>query len=141
MKIISFLSLVLFTILCGCRDESSHSLSISFSDDRSKIIIAGIEPRALLQVKEFSQSDRVFQQFVHVFEVPGESDSVKMEAAWSGKLMLERGNLVFTPDQPFVEGNSYLVETVIDSEFGDIEAALRADIGRHLKRQSKILIR
>ncbi|HTM97277.1 MAG TPA: hypothetical protein VL088_00970 [Pedobacter sp.] len=133
------LSFVLVGSLLACNTQDATPLSIRFSADSSSILVSNIEPAALLQLKNNIKTDTLYQKVVSVLETPADDDSTSMEREWPGKLSMQGEDLVFRPDSPFIKGKSYLLETILNTQFAGKGDITRSEIGHQVKRQQKIL--
>jgi len=138
-----YLKLFLFStcFLSQACNTTEERLSIDFSADSSAIIIANIEPSGILQLKNHLETDSAYQKLVTVLQTPADNDSTGMEIDWPGKLVLNKDQLMFTPDTPFVKGKTYLVETIVNSRFASAKEILKAEVGHAVKSQQKVLKR
>lgn len=125
----------------GCTKSNNEPISIRFSTDSSKILIANIEPAGLYQIKNNIKIDTMYKKLVSVLQTPADDDSTSMEIEWPGVLSIDGDSLVFIPTQPFIKGKNYLVETIINSKFATGEEILKSDVGHTLKLQQKMLKR
>lgn len=81
----------------------------------------------------------MYQKILSVLETPADDDSTSMEREWPGKLIMQGENLVFRPDSPFVKGKTYLVETMLNTQFAGSGDVTRSEIGHQIKKQQKML--
>ncbi|MES2417818.1 MAG: hypothetical protein V4541_06495 [Bacteroidota bacterium] len=134
-----FYAFVFTALLFACSTTNNKPLLIRFSADSSTILISGIEPAGLLQLKNNINTDTTYQSLVTVLETPAENDSIGIEREWPGKLSMEGDKLIFKPDSPFIKGKDYLVETVINVSFANAEKVIKGNMKRSLKAQQEIL--
>lgn len=141
-KYIKFLLVsILFFALYSCNVKNSKPLQILFSKDSSQIVLQDISEAGLFQLKTHLNTDSAYQQLVVVLETPSDNDSTSMEIQLKGKLSLNENQLIFTPNLPFVKGKTYLVETIINTQFASGEDIIKGKVGNHIKPQQKTLIR
>ena len=111
-------------------------MEINFSSDSTAIIFTGLDEVSLFRAKQ--QTDSLAQELASVFE-SGENSGVEKRVL--GRIEIKGDTLIFTPKNSFVKGNEYLVQTLLHSSFGKTEDMLKADIGKTVKRQEKVLER
>ena len=137
--------LSLFFALCAfffsCNNHHNKALTIVFSADSSKIVISNIELAALLQVKNNIKTDTLYQKLVSVLVTPAENDSTSMEREYAGILTMNGDALEFTPDSAFVRGKSYLVETILNASFGDVEKLVKGKARTNMNFKQQLLKR
>ncbi|MFD0940110.1 hypothetical protein [Pedobacter boryungensis] len=126
--------------LISC-NTNSKPLSIHFSKDSSAVVISNIEPAGLLQLKNNINTDTAYQNLVSVLQTPADDDSTSMEVEWPGKLSITGDSLVFTPANPFIKGKSYLVETMLNTQFARGKEIIKSEVGHKVKAQQQILRR
>lgn len=140
-KIAKCFGIILMWTLFSCSTTGDDRLTIEFSADSSKILLKNISSGGLLQLKKNLAVDSSYQKLVAVLQTPADDDSTSMELEWPGHLSLEQDQLIFSPDTPFIKGKHYLVETIINAQFGTKKEILSSDIGHRLKAQQQILLR
>ena len=140
-KVRFFAAINLLWCLTACDSTNSKPLSIAFSADSSKIIIRNINDAGLYQLKTNRDTDSAYQKIVSVLQTPAEDDSTSMEIDYPGKLAVMGDSLVFTPNNPFVKSNVYIVETMINTQFAKGEEIVKSNVGYQLKAQQKFLKR
>jgi hypothetical protein len=132
----SKLTLIIVCCLIFSSCSSKNELEINFSSDSTTILFTGLDEVSLFRAKQ--QTDSLAQELVSVFE-SGENSGVEKQVA--GKIEIKKDTLIFKPKKSFVKDNEYLVQTVLNSSFGKTEDILKADIGKTVKRQEKVLVR
>ena len=141
-KYIKFpVSAICFLFLSSCNQTNSKPLVIAFSSDSSQIVIKDINEAALFQLKTNINTDSSYQHLVTVLQTLYDDDSTGMEVEWQGKLSLKSNELLFTPNFPFVRGKTYLVETILNSQFASGEDIIKDKIGTQIKPQQQTLKR
>ena len=140
-KIAKCFGIILMWSLFSCSTQDDDLLSIEFSADSSKIVLKNISAGGLLQLKKNLVTDSSYQKLVSVLQTPSDDDSTGMELEWPGQLTLENDQLVYLPDTPFVKGQHYLVQTIINAHFGNKKEVLTSDIGHRIKNQQQLLVR
>ncbi|SOD19887.1 hypothetical protein [Pedobacter xixiisoli] len=131
--------LTLFAVCCllfSCSFDKKDELKIDFSSDRTVILFTGVDEVSLFRAKE--QKDSLSQELVSVFETDENSG---IEKQVQGKIETKGDTLIFVPQHPFVKGHRYEVNTILNSSFGKTEDLLKADMGKTVKRQEKVLLR
>lgn len=134
-------SVICFCFLFSCNTTNEKPLVIVFSSDSSKIVVKGINQVGLFQLKTHINTDNAYQKLVTVLQTPADDDSTSMEVEWEGKLSLKGDELLFTPNLPFVKGKSYLVETILNTQFASGEDIIKDKIGTQIKPQQQTLKR
>ena len=76
-----------------------------------------------------------------VSQIPAQNDTISLEKEWPGKLSLNNNALIFTPNTPFVKGNTYLVSTLINVQFLTTEKVLKSKLEPKLSAQKQALTR
>ena len=122
-------------IFLSCSSEEQNELKINFSPDSTTIIFSGLDEVNIFRAKE--QMDSLASELISVIETADDG----REKPFTGKTIIEGNSLTFVPDTPFVRGRSYIVQTLLNSSFGKTTDVLKADVGRSVKRQEKILER
>jgi hypothetical protein len=135
------LFVLLFFTLYACNATNNKPLLISFSSDSTTIVLKNIELAGFLQLKNNINSDSVYQNVVSVLQTPSETDSLGTEKYFTGRLYVAGDSLVFVPNQPFVKGQNYLVQTMINTKFATAKDILTAKVGHKVKAQQQVLSR
>ena len=130
-----------FWILCSCNTTKSKPLIINFSTDSTKITVKNIDESALFQLKSNLYTDSSYQELVAVLQTPTDDDSTSMEIEWPGKLSLNENELVFTPVLPFIKGKTYVVETILNTQFASGEDIIKDKVGNQIRPHHQILKR
>lgn len=138
-KYIKFVAVII--CLAGCSKANNEPVLISFSKDSSQIYISKINEVGLYQIKKNIGVDSAYQSLVSVLQTPAENDSTTMEKEINGRLWMLGDILVFTPDTSFIKGKTYLIETVINTEFASTKDILTSKVGHKLKKQQAFLKR
>jgi hypothetical protein len=129
---------VLFAFSCS---NTKNRPIIKFSGDSSSIIIKNIDEASLLQVKNAYQASADTLNLVSVLIKPGDLDSVQDELEVPGKIKILGDSLVFNPDQPFLKGKEYLVESYIGIKFATAGDLIMGKGKQNLKAQRQTLKR
>lgn len=132
---------ICFCLLFSCNTENNKPLVISFSSDSSQIVVKDIHEVELFQIRSHIDTDSAYQKLVTVLQTPAEDDSTSMETEWPGKLTIAKDHLLFTPNVPFVKGKTYLVETILNTEFASGEDIVKGRMNVQIKPQQQILKR
>lgn len=129
----------------ACQQETTSSqLQIEFKPDSTGFVFLNIENSSLLLIKDMldssKNSDRAVN-LVSVFQLNPDAEAdlsiksdstqapVLAEEEWPGKLSIVNNELIFIPEKPFEPGKEYLVETYIESSFGEMKAILTGKLG------------
>ncbi len=136
------IAIVVFSfLLASCTSTNTKPVSVNFNTDSSKIVISNINAVALLQIKSNINSYASYQNLVTVLQIPPQNDTISLEKECPGKLSLNNTALIFTPNTPFVKGNTYLISTLINVQFLTTEKILKSKIEPKLGAQQQILVR
>jgi hypothetical protein len=124
----------------SCSNRNNKPV-IKFSEDSTSIIIRNIDEASLLQVKNAYQNKSDTINIMSVLIKPGDKDSIQDEQEVPGKIEISGDSLIFTPDQPFLRGKEYLVESYIGVKFATVGDLILGKGKQHLKAQQQTLIR
>jgi hypothetical protein len=124
----------------SCSNRNNKPI-IKFSGDSSSIIIKNIDEASLLQVKNAYQANADTINMVSVLIKPGELDSIQDELEVVGKVKILGDSLIFKPDQPFVKGKDYLVESYIGVKFATVGSLIAGGTKHNLQPQKQTLKR
>lgn len=140
-----YLKLIIISFSCiisGCRFSSPEKqLHIGFTADRSAIMLSGIDEAGMMQLKHHLDEGQEIETLISVVQLIAEDDSTGMEQVCPGVLTVKKDQLLFIPEQPFVKGKSYQVQTLIGSRFGATGDILSGNVGSRIKQQSVVLVR
>jgi len=126
-------------IFSACFFKGDKSLDIRFSSDSTKIVLVGIEEANLYQLRQHLADTAFAEALLSVEAVDQESQGA--DSLIKGSLQVVDKTLVFTPQQPFVKGTTYVVQTVLNSSFGKTKDILKSDLGHNPKLQERKLER
>ncbi|WP_199117234.1 hypothetical protein [Pedobacter sp. ASV28] len=130
------------TLLFAHCSNSNQELDIRFSNDSTKIILGNIEERNLYQLQNYLNNDSLSRQLVSVSLLPSNGDTASAtEKIIEGQLSLHKGQVIFNPKIPLVKGSTYLVESLLNSSFGETADILKGRVGNRIKLQQKKLTR
>ncbi|MDQ0641818.1 hypothetical protein QF042_005383 [Pedobacter sp. W3I1] len=132
------IAVALFALSCS---NANNRPIIKFSGDSSSIIIKNIDEASLLQVKNAYKANGDAINMVSVLIKPGDLDSIQDELEVPGKVKILGDSLVFNPDQPFLKGKEYLVESYIGIKFATMGDLITGNGKQNLKAQRQILKR
>ncbi|KRT17327.1 hypothetical protein ASU31_06560 [Pedobacter ginsenosidimutans] len=132
------IAVVLFALSCS---NTNNRPIIKFSEDSSSIIIKNIDEASLFQVKNAYQANADALNLVSVLIKPGDLDSIQDELEVPGKVKILGDSLVFNPDQPFLKGKEYLVESYIGIKFATVGDLIMGKGKQNLKAQRQTLKR
>lgn len=133
--------MLLCLFLTACDTTNNKPLYIGFSADSTKIVVSGITAAAGYEIKKSLQANSAYQQLVSVTQIPADNETLAMEIDCPGKLMLSGDSLFFIPNQPFVKGKSYLVQSIINAKFATATEIIKAKVGHRVKAQQQVLKR
>ena len=134
----AIIAVTVFALSCS---NTNNRPIIKFSGDSSSIIIKNIDEASLLQVKNAYQANADTLNLVSVLLKPGELDSIQDELEVPGKVKILGDSLVFNPDQPFLKGEEYLVESYIGIKFATVGDLIMGKGKQNLKAQQQTLKR
>ncbi|WP_442589780.1 hypothetical protein ACSBL2_00830 [Pedobacter sp. AW31-3R] len=124
--------------LFSCSSANNKPVLIRFSADRTAIVLAGVDPAGLLTIKNTPGIDTAFSSVLTVLDTPAEDDSLGMEVAVPGRLLLKDSVIIFQPKEPFVPGKNYLVVSYLNSGSGAFLKLLR---GKPAVQPHQVLLR
>jgi len=124
----------------SCSNRNNKPV-IKFSGDSTSIIITNIDEASLLQVKNAYQANMDTVNIMSVLIMPGELDSIQDELEVTGKVKIVGDSLIFNPDQPFVKGKDYLVESYIGVKFATVGNLITGSAKHNLQPQKQTLKR
>ncbi|WP_025143394.1 hypothetical protein [Pedobacter jeongneungensis] len=128
----------IFVLSCSNRNNKPI---IKFSGDSTSIIIKNIDEASLLQVKNAYKANADTLNLVSVLIKPGELDSIQDELEVAGKVKILGDSLIFNPDQPFIKGKDYLVESYIGVKFATVGNLITGSAKHNLQQQKQTLKR
>ena len=137
-KYFALFIVVAFALSCS---NTNNRPIIKFSGDSSSIIIKNIDAASLLQVKNAYQANADTLNLITVLIKPGELDSLQDETEVPGKVKFIGDSLVFSPDQPFIKGKAYLVESYIGVKFATVGNLISGSGKQNLRAQRQTLKR
>jgi len=137
-KYLILLAITVFAFSCS---NTNNRPIIKFSGDSALIIIKNIDEASLLQVKNAYQANADTLNMISVLIKPGDLDSIQDELEVPGKVKILGDSLVFNPDQPFLKGKEYLVESYIGVKFATAGDLLKGNGKQNLKAQRQTLKR
>lgn len=141
-KYIKFpISIICFWLLFSCNTVNNKPVVIVFSSDSSQIVVKDINEAGLFQLKSHIDTDSAYQKLVTVLQTPADDDSTGMEVEWTGKLSLKGKEVLFTPSLPFLRGKTYLVETILNTQFASGEDIIKDRVGTKIRAQQQALKR
>ena len=140
-KNIKIATILLCLFLTACDTTNNKPLYIGFAADSTKIVLSGITPAARYEAEKTLQANAVDQQLVSVTQIPSDNDTLTMEIDFPGKITLLGDILFFTPNQAFVKGKNYLVQTIINTKFATATEIIKAKVGHRVKAQQQVLKR
>ncbi|RYE37635.1 MAG: hypothetical protein EOP48_28395 [Sphingobacteriales bacterium] len=128
-------------LLFACSSSNNKPLLIHFSADSTSIVFENIDRPGLLQLKSMEGQDSILNDLISVLQTPSESDTTIKELPLPGKMLVTDTSIVFTPEQPFLKGNDYLVITYLNARFGTPEQVLKAQLNTAVKPHQMLLTR
>lgn len=127
-------------VAISCSNTNSKPV-IKFSGDSSSIIIKNIDEASFLQVKNAYKTNPDSLDLISVLLTPGDQDSLQVERQISGRFSIGGDSVVFKPNEPFIKGQNYLVESYIGVSYADAKKLLTNGIKHNLQPQQQILTR
>ena len=128
----------MFALSCS---NTNNKPVIKFAGDSASIVIKNIDEVSLLQVKNAYKANADALNAISVLIKPGELDSIQDELEVPGKIKILGDSLVFRPDQPFIKGKEYLVESYIGVKFATAGDLMMGKGKQNLKAQRQTLKR
>ncbi|MES2265206.1 MAG: hypothetical protein V4520_00510 [Bacteroidota bacterium] len=107
MKKLSCIIPLLFTIACT---PSKHpaQVQIALISQGQSIQFTGLD-NVIMQDIARDTDKNVWQNLVPVFRMPADTDLKNYQPVQPGRYQLKDSTVVFTPDTPFVKGQTYFV--------------------------------
>ncbi|UKT63808.1 hypothetical protein [Pedobacter mucosus] len=133
-----YVAMAIFTLSCSSENNKPE---IKFSQDSSSIIIKNIDEVSLLKVKNAYQANADSVGLVTVLISPGELDSLQDEIEVPGKLSFLGDSLIFNPQNAFIKGKRYIVESYIAVKFAVAGKLLTGGTKHNLRPQRQLLTR
>ncbi len=140
-KSVKCLIYVVVALNLGSCSNNSNAPVIKFSADSSSIVIKNIDEASLFQVKNAYHTNPDSVNFISVLLTPNETDSLQNEEYIAGYTKLQGDSVLFVPEEPFLAGKSYLVESYIGVKFADGGKLLKGTIKHNLEPQQQVLKR
>jgi hypothetical protein len=137
-KYLAVIVVVLFALSCS---NTNNKPIIKFSRDSLSIIIKNIDEASLLQVKNAYQANVDTLNLISVLIKPGDLDSIQDELEMPGKIKVSGDSVIFSPDQPFVKGKDYVVESYIGVKFATVGNLISGNAKHNLQAQRQTLKR
>ncbi|WP_316846599.1 hypothetical protein [Pedobacter psychrodurus] len=137
-KYLAVIAVVLFALSCS---NTNNKPIIKFSRDSLSIIIKNIDEASLLQVKNAYQANADTLNLISVLIKPGDLDSIQDELEMPGKIKVSGDSVIFSPDQPFVKGKDYVVESYIGVKFATVGNLISGNAKHNLQAQRQTLKR
>ncbi|MBC6108796.1 hypothetical protein H7U22_00025 [Pedobacter sp. CCM 8938] len=131
---------VIAMLAISCSNTNSKPV-IKFSGDSSSIIIKNIDEASFFQVKNSFKTNPDSVNLISVLLTPSDQDSLQVEEEISGRFSLEGDSVVFKPNEAFIKGKNYLVESYIGVNYADAKKLLTNGIKHNLQPQRQILTR
>ena len=134
------LLLVISTVFLACSGKNDKP-TINFSADSSSIVIKNIDEASLFEIKKTYQTNPDSIKLISVLVTPGDKDSLQDEKDIFGKTLLKGDSVIFIPQQTFIKGKTYLVESYIGVKFADGSKLFKGTIKHNLEPQKQMLKR
>ncbi|HEY4327075.1 MAG TPA: hypothetical protein VGN20_24020 [Mucilaginibacter sp.] len=108
---------VILIILCiGCTPKSkAPAIHISLTDSNRSVKFKGLDYAIISEINRDSVSG-IWENLLPVFKMPIDTDLKNYQPMQPGRYQLKDSAVVFTPDTPFVKGQSYFIRYF---EFGE----------------------
>ena len=132
---------ICFCLLFSCNTTNNKSLVIGFSSDSSQIVVKDIHEVELYKIRSDIDTGSAYQSLETVLHTAADDDSTSMETEWPGKLTIVEDHLLFTPNLPFVRGKTYLVETILNTQFASGEDIVKGSMNAQIKPRQQVLKR
>ena len=99
---------------------------ISLDSNKQTLKIAGLS-NAIVQDINRDTATNKWQQLVSVYRMPVDTDMKDFQPVQPGKFLLKDSALVFNPDTPFTQNQSYFLRYYRYNETGDIWSFIKAE--------------
>ena len=132
------IAVAVFALSCS---NTNNKPIIKFSRDSLSIIIKNIDEASLLQVKNAYKANADTLNLISVLIKPGDLDSIQDELEMPGKVKVSGDSVIFSPDQPFVKGKDYVVESYIGIKFATVGNLISGNARHNLQAQRQTLKR
>jgi len=137
-KYLAMIAVAVFALSCS---NTNNKPIIKFSRDSLSIIIKNIDEASLLQVKNAYKANADTLNLISVLIKPGDLDSIQDELEMPGKVKVSGDSVIFSPDQPFVKGKDYVVESYIGIKFATVGNLISGNARHNLQAQRQTLKR
>ncbi|MBD3747952.1 MAG: hypothetical protein IE931_00500 [Sphingobacteriales bacterium] len=128
-KVAFFLIIGLF--LTSCHPKSNNQLSdeirVKISRDSSAILFSGIYPFILKELSADSLTDATWQHYFAIYPKVDE-DVQELQKPLKGDYEIQKGDILFKPEQAFEKGKNYLIELYIQQPHSSILEELRSKV-------------
>ena len=141
MRLIIEILLVSATAAISCSSANNKPILIGFTADSSAIVFSGIDPAGLLQIRNTPEIDTAYSTILSVLQTPSDNDPKGIETPLPGQVKVTDSTVVFTPLQPFVKGNDYLVVSYMNVKFGNPAKVFSGKLDYNVRPQQLILKR
>ena len=100
--------LLLFALL-GCKTKPSENLiHISLTDSRQHLKIAGLDYAIMKEINRDTTTN-IWKNLIQVYRMPADTDMKDFEPIQPGKYLVKDSAVVFIPDTPFMQHQTYFV--------------------------------
>ncbi|RYU87916.1 hypothetical protein EWM62_15600 [Mucilaginibacter terrigena] len=106
MKKLSYL-LVLLALACTPAKHPA-AVQISLINNKQSIQLKGLDYAVMQDIARDTLND-VWQSLVAVYRMPADTDLKNYQPVQPGRYLLKDSVVVFTPDTPFVKGQTYFI--------------------------------
>jgi hypothetical protein len=107
MKKIILLAL-LFSIGCSPKQQNNAHVKISLINKGQALQFKGLDYVVMQDIGRDTNKD-VWQSLVPVYRMPADTDMKCYQPVQPGRYLLKDSVVIFTPDTPFVKGQTYFV--------------------------------
>lgn len=100
-------------IFCSCaRKNKAPVIHISLTKDNKSVKFTGLDKEIVTEINRDSIPG-VWENLVPVFKMPADTDLKTYQPVQHGAYALMDSSVVFTPDTPFVKGQTYFMRYYI----------------------------
>jgi|GEM_PF-389337 len=100
--------LVILAFGCTTKPQPDASISIALTTNKQALIFKGLDAAIMNEIARDSAGSG-WQSLVPVYRMPADTDMKTFQPVQPGKYLVQDSVVVFTPDTPFVKGQTYFV--------------------------------
>lgn len=120
------LPLIILLFCLGCSSKpKAPVIQIALVDSGRSLKITGLNYSVMQDVNRDSTNN--WENLLEVYHMPADTDMKDFQPAQPGKFLLKDSALVFNPDTPFAQNQSYFLRYYRYNETGDIWSFIKAE--------------